>query len=102
MHVHVEVEVERRWRWRWEADVFRVHTGAAAGTHTERKPDVEAREERQGTCGVLCVIGEGGSGKTSASIAILSDLATSARKSESTSNEDTTDKHKQEQKQRGE
>ena len=55
-----------------------------------RKPDVEAREERQGTCGVLCVIGEGGSGKTSASIAILSDLATSARKSESTSNEDTT------------
>ena len=67
-----------------------VCTQAAAGTHTERKPDVEAREERQGTCGVLCVIGEGGSGKTSASIAILSDLATSARKSESTSNEDTT------------
>ena len=67
-----------------------VYTQAAAGTHTERKPDVEAREERQGTCGVLCVIGEGGSGKTSASIAILSDLATSARKSESTSNEDTT------------
>ena len=65
-----------------------VCTQAAAGT--ERKPDVEAREERQGTCGVLCVIGEGGSGKTSASIAILSDLATSARKSESTSNEDTT------------
>ena len=64
-----------------------VCTQAAAGT--ERKPDVEAREERQG-CGVLCVIGEGGSGKTSASIAILSDLATSARKSESTSNEDTT------------
>ena len=64
-----------------------VCTQAAAGT--ERKPDVEAREERQGTCGVLCVIGEGGSGKTSASIAILSDLATSARKSESTSNEDT-------------
>ena len=30
--------------------------------------------------GVLCVIGEGGSGKTSASIAIMSDLATSARK----------------------
>ena len=67
-----------------------VCTQAAAGTHTERKPDVEAREERQGTCGVLCVIGEGGSGKTSASIAILSDLATSARKSESTSNEDRT------------
>ena len=66
-----------------------VCTQAAAGTHTERKPDVEAREERQGTCGVLCVIGEGGSGKTSASIAILSDLATSAKKSESTSNEDT-------------
>ena len=65
-----------------------VCTQTAAGT--ERKPDVEAREERQGTCGVLCVIGEGGSGKTSASIAILSDLATSARKSESTSNEDTT------------
>ena len=65
-----------------------VWTQAAAGT--ERKPDVEAREERQGTCGVLCVIGEGGSGKTSASIAILSDLATSARKSESTSNEDRT------------
>ena len=65
-----------------------VCTQAAAGT--ERKPDVEAREERQGTCGVLCVIGEGGSGKTSASIAILSDLATSARKSESTRNEDTT------------
>ena len=65
-----------------------VFTQAAAGT--ERKPDVEAREEGQGTCGVLCVIGEGGSGKTSASIAILSDLATSARKSESTSNEDTT------------
>ena len=43
-------------------------TQAAAGT--ERKPDVDAREERQGTCGVLCVIGEGGSGKTSASIAI--------------------------------
>ena len=64
-----------------------VCTQAAAGT--ERKPDVDAREERQGTCGVLCVIGEGGSGKTSASIAILSDLATSARKSESTSNEDT-------------
>ena len=64
-----------------------VCTQAAAGT--ERKPDVGAREERQGTCGVLCVIGEGGSGKTSASIAILSDLATSARKSESTSNEDT-------------
>ena len=64
-----------------------VCTQAAAGT--ERKPDVEAKEERQGTCGVLCVIGEGGSGKTSASIAILSDLATSARKSESTSNEDT-------------
>ena len=62
-------------------------TQAAAGT--ERKPDVDAREERQGRCGVLCVIGEGGSGKTSASIAILSDLATSARKSESTSNEDT-------------
>ena len=62
--------------------------GAAADT--ERKLDVEAREERQGTCGALCVIGEGGSGKTSASIAILSDLATSARKSESTSNEDTT------------
>ena len=62
----------------------------AAGT--ERKPDVDAREERQGTCGVLCVIGEGGSGKTSASIAILSDLATSARKSESTSNEDTNRK----------
>ena len=59
---------------------------------TERKPDVDAREERQGTCGVLCVIGEGGSGKTSASIAILSDLATSARKSESTSNEDTNRK----------
>ena len=66
-----------------------VCTQAAAGTHTERKPDVDAREERQGTCGVLCVIGEGGSGKTSASIAILSDLATSARKSESTSNEDS-------------
>ena len=65
-----------------------VCTQAAAGT--ERKPGVEAREESQGTCGVLCVIGEGGSGKTSASIAILSDLATSARKSESTSNEDTT------------
>ena len=65
-----------------------VCTQTAAGT--ERKADVEAREERQGTCGVLCVIGEGGSGKTSASIAILSDLATSARKSESTSNEDTT------------
>ena len=65
-----------------------VCTQAAAST--ERKPDVEAREERQGTCGVLCVIGEGGSGKTSASIAILSDLATSARKSESTRNEDTT------------
>ena len=62
-------------------------TQAAAGR--ERKPDVDAREERQGRCGVLCVIGEGGSGKTSASIAILSDLATSARKSESTSNEDT-------------
>ena len=57
-------------------------TQTAAGT--ERKPDVEveAREERQGT-GVLCVIGEGGSGKTSASIAILSDLATSARKKDS-------------------
>ena len=66
-----------------------VCTQAAAGT--ERKPDVEAREERQGTCGVLCVIGEGGSGKTSASIAILSDLATSARKSESTSDEVTED-----------
>ena len=52
-----------------------VCTQAAAGT--ERKPDVEAKEERQGTCGVLCVIGEGGSGKTSASIAVLSDLATS-------------------------
>ena len=64
-----------------------VCTQAAAGT--ERKPDVDAREERQGTCGVLCVIGEGGSGKTSASIAILSDLATSARKSESTDSEDT-------------
>ena len=62
-----------------------VCTQAAAGT--ERKPD--AREERQGTCGVLCVIGEGGSGKTSASIAILSDLAMSARNNESTSNEDT-------------
>ena len=60
-----------------------VCTQVAAGT--ERKPDVEAREERQGACGVLCVIGEGGSGKTSASIAILSDLATSARKSENTS-----------------
>ena len=58
-----------------------VCTQAAAGT--ERKPDVEAREERQGTCGVLCVIGEGGSGKTSASIAILSDLATSAKKKDS-------------------
>ena len=65
---------------------------AAAGT--ERKPDVEAREERQGMCDVLCVIGEGGSGKTSASIAILSDLATSGRKSESTSNEDTTNSNK--------
>ena len=65
-----------------------VCTQAAAGT--ERKPDVEAREERQGMCDVLCVIGEGGSGKTSASIAILSDLATSARKRESTSSEDTT------------
>ena len=64
-----------------------VYTQAAAGT--ERKPDVDAREGRQGTRGVLCVIGEGGSGKTSASIAILSDLATSARKSESTSSEDT-------------
>ena len=64
-----------------------VCTQAAAGT--ERKPDVDAREERQGRCGVLCVIGEGGSGKTSASIAILSDLATSARKSESTDSEDT-------------
>ena len=64
-----------------------VCTQAAAGT--ERKPDVEAREERQGMCDVLCVIGEGGSGKTSASIAILSDLATSARKSESTNNEVT-------------
>ena len=60
-----------------------------AAARTERKPDVEAKEERQGTCGVLCVIGEGGSGKTSASIAILSDLATSAKKSEGTSNEDT-------------
>ena len=65
-----------------------VCTPAAAGT--DRKPDVEAREERQGTCGVLCVIGEGGSGKTSASIAILSDLATSARKSEWTSNDYTS------------
>ena len=64
-----------------------VCTQAAAGT--ERKPDVEAREERQGMYGVLCVIGEGGSGKTSASIAILSDLATSARKSEITSDEVT-------------
>ena len=61
----------------------------AAAAGTERKPDVEAREERQGTCGVLCVIGDGGSGKTSASIAILSDLATSAKKSGSTTNEDT-------------
>ena len=53
-----------------------VFTQAEAGT--ECKPDVNAGEEPQ--VGVLCVIGEGGSGKTSASIAILSDLATSARK----------------------
>ena len=67
----------------------RARATSAVCTQAERKPDAEAREERQGTCGVLCVIGEGGSGKTSASIAILSDLATSARKSENTSNEDT-------------
>ena len=59
-----------------------------AEADTEGKPDVEAREERQGTCGVLCVIGEGGSGKTSASIAILSDLASSAKKDSSESNKD--------------
>ena len=85
--------------WRWlrtrgrggggggEKQMSSVCTQAAAGTECKR--DVDAREERQGTCGVLCVIGEGGSGKTSASIAILSDLATSARKSESTNSEDT-------------
>ena len=38
---------------------------------------------------MLCAIGEGGSGKTSASIATLSDLAASARKSETTNSEDT-------------
>ena len=84
------MEEVRRWlraRGGGGKQMSSVCTQAAAGT--ERKPDVETREERQGTCGVLCVIGEGGSGKTSASIAILSDLATSARKSESTSNEDT-------------
>ena len=47
------------------------------------------QRKKKSTCDVLCVIGEGGSGKTSASIAILSDLATSARKSESTNSEDT-------------
>ena len=46
-------------------------------------------QRRKKSKSVLCVIGDGGSGKTSASIAILSDLATSARKSESTNNEDT-------------
>ena len=82
------MEEVRRWlRARGGGEMSAVCTQAAAGT--ERKPDVEAREERQETCGVLCVIGEGGSGKTSASIAILSDLATSARKSENISSEGT-------------
>ena len=57
----------------------------------ERKPDVEAREERQGTCGVLCVIGEGGSGKTSASIAILSNVCEEERQHQQRRH---NDKHK--------
>ena len=54
------------------------------GTPEVRENVVKRRKKPK--CGVLCVIGEGGSGKTSASIAILSDLATCARKSDSTSN----------------
>ena len=84
------MEEVRMWKWLRARgggkQLSSVCTQAAAGT--ERKPDVEAREEREGTCGVLCVIGEGGSGKTSAAIAILSDLATSARKMDSGTKKD--------------
>ena len=55
----------------------------------EGKIETKGIRPRPVASGVLCVIGEGGSGKTSASIAILSDLATSARKSGKTSSEDT-------------
>ena len=48
----------------------------------------EGRKRKKAKCGVLCVIGEGGSGKTSASIAILSDLATSAKKKDCDSTQD--------------
>ena len=47
---------------------------------TPELPEHVVPRRRKSKRGVLCVIGEGGSGKTSASIAILSDLATSARK----------------------
>ena len=56
---------------------------------TPELPEHVDPRRRKSKRGVLCVIGEGGSGKTSASIAILSDLATSAKKSGSTTNEDT-------------